>query len=621
MRALLFVALSAAAVGAEGVEVASPNGKVRIQVSASRERQLQYSVTLGKTAVIETSPLGITVDGVRLGEGVQLGAAERYRINETYPWNGGHSTAVNNAHGAKIAVTHTASRTRYTVEVRAYDDGVAFRHLVPGAGSRTPDEATVFRLPAGSVVWFHDFEGHYEGIHTRKAVEEVPAGQWAAPPLTFKLPGGAGYGSITEGGLRRYAGMGLQASGAREFAARLGHAIPPSYPFRLRYKDDIERMSRPAPVEGPITTPWRIVMAGPDLNTLVNSDIVANVSDPPDPKLFPQGARTPWIKPGRAVWKYLDGGENTLETVKEFSRLAGELGFEYQVVEGFWQKWSPAELKEAVEYSRRFGVGLWLWKHSRDIRTPETLRAFLSQCRDAGAVGVKLDFYDHEAKPVVELYEAALSAAAEFRLLVNFHGSNKPTGEARTWPNELTREAVRGMEGRKNPRAQHDATLPFTRQLAGHADYTPVHFGERRNDTTWAHQIATAAVFTSPLLTYGAHPKSLLANPASEMIKSIPSVWDETRVVEGSEIGETAAFARRRGQEWFVGIVNGLTARTMRIPLGFLGEGEYEALVVRDHPQESGNLVVETLKLRRSGHVTANLASGGGFIARFRKAQ
>ena len=612
---------ASAALAAEGVETLSPNGRVRIRVGVNNAGQLEYSVSLGGAAVVEPSPVGITVDGVALGSGVRLGAAERYRVNERYPWNGVHSTAVNNANGAKIAVTHVASKTQYTLEVRAYDDGVAFRHVVPGSGSRVPDEATQFRLPAGSAVWRHDFEGHYEGVHTRKNVEEIPPGEWAAPPVTYKLPGGAGYASITEGALLRFAGMGLQATGNRTFAARLGHAIPPSYPFRLRYKDDIERMSKPAAVEGVITTPWRIVMAGKDLNTLVNCDIVHNVAPPPDPKLFPQGARTPWIKPGRAVWKYLDGGENTLETVKEFSRMAGELGFEYQVVEGFWQKWTPEQLKEAVEYSRRFGVGLWLWKHSRDLRGGDSLRTFLRQCRDAGAVGVKLDFYDHEAKPVVELYEAALTAAAEFRLLVNFHGSNKPTGEARTWPNELTREAVRGMEGRKNPRAQHDATLPFTRQLAGHADYTPVHFGERRNDTTWAHQIATAAVFTSPLLTYGAHPKSLLANPAVEMIKSIPAVWDETRVLEGSEIGEVAAFARRKGQEWFVAVVNGLTPRQMKIPLAFLGDGAYEALLVRDHPEDSGAVNVEKGRFSRTQSVTADLKSGGGFVARFRKAQ
>src|SRR5262249_47035120 len=152
-----------------------------------------------------------------------------------------------------------------------------------------------------------------------------------------------------------------------------------------------------------------------------------------------------------------------------------------------------------------------------------------------------------------DLYQSLLREAAELKLLVDFHGANKPTGEARTWPNELTREAIRGMEASKlADRATHDATLPFTRMLAGHAEYTPLHFGERRRNTTWAHQVASAAILSAPLLTYAAHPANMLANPCADMIKSIPSFWDETVVLPPSEIGEVAVFARRRGETWFL---------------------------------------------------------------------
>src|SRR6185295_10906450 len=112
--------------------------------------------------------------------------------------------------------------------------------------------------------------------------------------------------------------------------------------------------------------------------------------------------------------------------------------------------------------------------------------------------------------------------------------------------------------------------LPFTRFLAGHADYTPVHFGERRRETSWAHQIASAIVFTSPLMIYGAHPQHILDNPAVELIRTIPSVWDETVVLPPSEIGEVAVFARRSGHVWFVGVMNGLTGKTIRVSLDFL---------------------------------------------------
>jgi alpha-glucosidase len=156
-----------------------------------------------------------------------------------------------------------------------------------------------------------------------------------------------------------------------------------------------------------------------------------------------------------------------------------------------------------VAYARQYHVGIWGWRHTKELRDPAVRREFFQKCQELGLAGVKLDFFDHEGKEVVELYQACLREAAESKLLMNFHGANKPTGESRTWPNELTREAVKGMEASKlQERARHNPTIPFTRLLAGHADYTPVHFGARRGDTTWTHQLASAAIFTSPLMTY-----------------------------------------------------------------------------------------------------------------------
>ena len=204
-------------------------------------------------------------------------------------------------------------------------------------------------------------------------------------------------------------------------------------------------------------------------------------SPPPDKKIFPQGLNTDLIKPGRAVWRYLDGGENTFDGIKEFSRLAGQLGFEYNVVEGIWQRWTEMQMRELVDYSKQQDVKLWFWKHSRMLRTPQAREDFFSLLSRFGVAGAKIDFFDHEAKEIIDLYQALLRSAAEHRIMVEFHGANKPAGESRTWPNELSREAIRGLEYRSmSLRSVHNTTLPFTRFLAGHGDYTPVHFGERR---------------------------------------------------------------------------------------------------------------------------------------------
>jgi alpha-glucosidase len=500
---------------------------------------------------------------------------------------------------------------------------VAFRFVIPGEGQRVPDEASTFSFIYNSIVWWHDFEGHYEGVHKRKRINDFDEGEWAAPPLTVKLSGNLGYAAITEAALVNYPGMGLRSDGKMGFTTVLGHALPVSHPFDLRYgKEEAKRLATPAAIDGPITTPWRVIMIGKDLNTLVNSDIISNLSPAPDQKIFPQGIKTDWIRPGRAVWRYLDGGENTFEGIKEFSRLAGQLGFEYNVVEGLWQRWTEAQMRELVDYSNQQNVKIWFWKHSRALRTPQARDDFFSLLNRLGVIGAKIDFFDHEAKEIIDVYQALLRSSAEHKVMVEFHGANKPAGESRTWPNEMTREAVRGLESRSlGLRSVHNTTLPFTRFLAGHADYTPVHFGERRRETSWAHQIASAIVFTSPLMIYGAHPQHILENPAAELIKTIPSVWDETIVLPVSEIGELATFARRKNDVWFVGIMNALTGKTVRVPLDFLSARRYQATLVRDQMDEPAAVKIEKITVGRRDTLTIKMRAGGGFVARFQPAK
>jgi alpha-glucosidase len=167
------------------------------------------------------------------------------------------------------------------------------------------------------------------------------------------------------------------------------------------------------------------------------------------------------------------------------------------------------------------------------------------------------------------------------------------------------------MESRKSPRARHDATLPFTRMLAGALDYTPVHFGERRNDTTWAHQLATAVSFTSGLLTYAAHPKALVESPAVDLIRSIPAVWDETRVLRGSEIGEVSILARRSGKIWFLAVLNGESPRRLKVPLSFLKSGSWSTLAASD-PQN-----LEKTTTTPDTTLDLDLTAGGGYLARY----
>ena len=613
----------------EQVQIAGPDGNVKLTVLPNAER-LTFTVTLGNTTVLDPSTIVMNLDGYDLSSGVVFGSVDSYEVNETYPWHGAHSTAVNHCNGARIWLQNDLSFIDYILEIRVFDDGAAFRHIIPGdeGTSHVPDEHTTFVIPACSTVWYHNLDGHYEAAYEKDDISDVSPGQWAGPPVTFKLPGSAGYGSLTEANLVNYSGMALEADGRRGFVTGLGHRQPLNYPYELRYgREEARRLGRPASVSGTITTPWRVVMVARDLNTLVNSTIMPNLCPPPDLKYFPDGIKTEWVKPGRAVWRYLDGGDRSFEGMKEFSRLAGQLGFEYHVIEGFWSRWSDEQIREIVECSRQQGVRLLFWIHSNRLSTPEEREKFFKRLHGLGVAGAKIDFLDHEAKEVIDHYEKLLKKAAENRMVVNFHGANKPTGRARTWPNEIVREAVRGMESSSlRERARHETILPFTRYLAGHADYTTMHFGERRRDSTWAHQIASLAIFAGPLLTVAAHPQSVLDNPAVDVIKSIPAVWDETIVLPESGIGELAIFARRTGALWFLAVMSGPQAKTIQVPLSFLGDGQYNVSLVHDNkendaPSGTGQaaVVLEDRTVRRGDTLTIEMSSGGGFVGRFSK--
>ncbi len=605
------------------VQVTSPDGKLKFTILPNTER-LTYTVMLENRTMIEASPIVMKLDGYDLSSGVVFNNLDRYEINETYPWYGAHSTAISHSNGAKISLTHDLSSINYTLELRVFNDGVAFRHVIPGdeTVSRVPDEYSAFVIPDGSTVWYGGLaDGHYETEYSKKSITDVQPGEWAGPPLTFQLPSDAGYASITEANLVNYSGMGLEADGRRGWIVGLGHRQPLNYPFELRYgRDEGARLGKPAAIAGTITTPWRVVMVGQDLNTLVNSAVLSNLCPVPDPKLFPEGTKTPWIKPGRAVWRYLDGGPEGLEGMKEFSLMAGQLGFEYNVIEGFWSKWTMEQRKELVDYSKRQGVGVWFWKHSRDLRTPEAREEFFKMLHDLGVIGAKIDFFDHEAKELIDLYEALLRKGAEHHILLDFHGANKPTGRERTWPNELVREAIRGMESRALvDRARHETILPFTRYLAGPADYTTMLFSDRRRNTSVAHQIASLVVFASPLLTIAANPQSILSNPAVDVIKSVPSLWDETIVLPDSKVGELSVFARRAGNTWYLAVMCGPQARNIRVPLSFLGNGQYKATLVRDDNADDTLVKVKNLSQQRNDSLTIEMRAGGGFLARFSK--
>jgi alpha-glucosidase len=573
--------------------------------------QLHYKVAFKGQPVIEPSALGLQLATQVVGPGQAFGRVQRTSVAETYAWRGVHSRATNAYNQASLPVTPTAPAAAFRLEARVFNDGVAWRYVVPTAGAGTVQaDNTEFTLPAGSTIWSQSDINNYEGRYQRQRIEDVPAGQKAGPPLTAVLPGRLGYLAITESGLTNFAGFSLVATRPRVFQAKL---------------------AGPVATSATVETPWRIIEIGADLNSLVNCDIVPNVSPKPDAALFPQGVATPWVQPGRSVWSWLSGNRAvTFENMKRFSKWAGELGFEYNLVDEGWAHWNDggkdpwALLQELVAYSAAQKVKVWVWKAYPDhdgapgLQQAAARQAFFRRCHEAGVAGIKIDFFGTESQQIIEFYQAALHDAAELHLLLDFHGANKPTGESRTWPNELSREAVRGLES-ETVLLDNNTALPFTRYLAGPADYTPLTFGPLGKGTTLAHQVASMATFTSPFLCVAANPEDIIASPARELITSIPTVWDETIVLPQSEIGGLSLLARRRGTTWYLAALNGATGRQLPVSLAFLGKGSYQALTLADSPAAPSSGLIKRATVTPKTSLTLPLSAGGGYLGIFRK--
>ena len=627
------------------IEVASPDGKVVAAVSVDPSGRLTYRLARDGAVVMGNSPMGITVDGQDLGANVSLGEPTRSVVNEKYPWRGVKSEVVNHCNEVTIPVVEKASSKKWTVEARAYDDGFAFRYVVPGEGTRkVTGEATGWKLPAESMVWTMVNTRDYEGSFEKLPVAKIPRTHaeddlenkflkyspvHLGLPVTVELADGT-YAALLEANVLGYSGMTLR----------------PTYTTLLegKFEDDPEGWT----MDGEIRSPWRLTMTGPDLNALVNCDLVQNVSTPPSKDIFPDGVNTAWLKPGRVLWQwwaYNDPGTHW-STQKWFVDQAAKLGCQYYLVDEGWQhtrqEWfGPGEdswpkMKELCDYAKTKGVGIWAWqawtlKKTRQwpgLETKEKREEFFRKAAEAGIVGVKIDFMNSESHDLLAFYEDCCREAAKHKIMVNFHGANKPAGEGRTWPNEMTREGLKGLEHNKwsDLPPSHYATQPFTRNLAGPCDFTPLTLQpEFLKGTSYALQLASSVIYTTQLLCWADKPDLYLANePVADFMRNIPTYWDETRVLPDSEIGRLAAFARRKGDTWYVAILNGdaENGRDYPLALPFLGDGKYTATLYQDNPDKADDLrFVKKDSITSDTRLPVKMRPGGGFVGVFKKAK
>lgn len=596
--------------------VTSPSGKVAAQVGVSGGRIVLAVRRDGKT-VLEPSPLGVTVDGVDLGENAEPGTSETYTTNTTYPDPRGPGSLKDQCKGVKLTLKTKVSASSWILDVRAYDDGVAWRYLVPGSGTRkVTGEATSFVLPEGSTYWSHHETGAYESNFIPFPAKGSTAIKPVTMPITTELPEG-GFACITEANILGYSGMTIGPRG------RILTGV---------FEDDTEGWN----IEGNITTPWRIFIAVDSLDALVNQSIVYNVSPPPDTKLFPKGKDADWIKPGRAYWTWNIGGRESAnwDRIKGFIDDAASLNCPYYVIDDGWRderygwfrngKNEWASLKEFTAYAATKNVKLMVWQNSNALPDLAAQEEFFLNVSEAGAVGVKMDFLDGERQKTLEFYRSCLEISARYKVMINFHGAYKPAGEERTWPNWLTREAILGMEHGGGSR-QHICALPFTRLVTGPADFTPTDFRpEVIGNSTAGSQMAIAVAYASPLLHWNDSIESYKAQGPEvlEFICNKPAVWDETRILPGSKIGKAALMARRSGKVWYVATINGTDQdMTHEIKTSFLAAGKWDAVSFSDVPGDKTKLSVDKSSVTNTSVVNARMSPGGGSVMVIRPAR
>lgn len=612
-----------------------------MEVSVNTNQQLVFTVSFNGQTVIQESPLGLNVDNCPLGSKVKSLTKNAVKGSET-----------------TYMIEHVDGR-RLLVDTRTFNDGIALRYRIPAHGAVCIyDELTSFNFPSKTRVWYASGPFQYGWLqqYQERNTDDVK-GELLAPPATFRLPQGI-YAAITEANLFNYHGAVLfgMAPNCVKFGyvENKGHMVSgvitglPDSKYWHEVVKGVPWVVTPKAGADEVVTPWRVLMLGDDLNGLVNNTIMAQVCDRPDPALFPQGAKTDWIKPGRASFTWLVEGPNRLSIAnhKKYVDGCSELGIESVVVDDGWELWQQTEkdangrnkwqmLKELVDYARERNVNIWVWRASSPrhgnhtdagLVDPDERANFMKKCAEAGVKGLKIDFFHTENLFTVNLMEDILKAAAKEKLMVIFHGVNKPTGDSFTYPNLLAKEAVRGLEcvGGENswapgpPWPYHDTVLPFTRWLVGAADYTPLNFrGFCHPSVTFAHQLSSIYMFTSPMLIFSADMEDMLTSPGRSFIESVPVTWDQTVVLPQSEIGKIAALARRKGDVWYLTVLNGEDARTFDAQLNFLPKGNYTMEIAVDAPDNRKLIQVKSRKVRSGARLQEPLMSGGGFVARF----
>ena len=603
------------------IRLKSRDGKIIVSLY-SGDRHLSYDVTYGGKPVIGKSPLGLIVDKRDLGGDVTVVARPQKRdINDRYPLLGSHAVAINRAQEWMIPLE--SSHIRYQLFVRLYDDGVAIRYTIPDGAKRIDRELTSWNLTNSveKLAW-SEYSTCYEGKSYVTPVSKISEGTVVLGPVTVQ--GKGYYLSVSEADCEDFPDMAF----VKNRNMLLSYFPTQREGWSVNDSASVNTNVLHGRYRGYRVTPWRTVIIANSLTALVNSDLLTNVCPARS-----KNADFSWVKPGRCLWQWWSIGAPQFEDQHQWYDAAAKLKWEYYLIDEGWRGWRQdgkdnwQMLREAIAYGNKVGVKTLVWVNSKEMRHAAERRAYLEKVKACGAVGIKIDFIPQATPDIMKWYVGGMQDCAELKLLLNYHGSVKPTGLSRFYPNDITREAVRGDEWhmsrykRVMPYEQ-DVCLPFTRLMSGPADVTPVMLNPAELSSakyTWAHEFAQAIVYLSPITHFCDKYNYYLDSPMFDLFQDIPTVWDETRVLDCTRMGEVVAYARRKGDVWWIGVMNGADSRKIKIRLDFARDGA-KAILVYDDSASQASIKRQNRTVSCGETINLNLAAGGGFVAKISNA-
>ncbi|MDF2926381.1 MAG: glycoside hydrolase family 97 protein [Paenibacillaceae bacterium] len=549
-------------------QIYSPDHRLLLTL-ALEEGSLFYHATLCGRSVMGRSPLGLDTDICDFTNGLTPIEVFRSTAEEDFAIPA-FKKPLCKTHASCLTWILTKRGHFLHAEAWVSNDGAAVRLSVPGQGPVTVyREAAGFRVPENTAnLYAQKLLFSYEDFYNPVPIDDLHQNALGFP-LLAQL-GSSLWALYTEAAVFGNDYGGSHLSSTREDPALL---MLQRAPDQLGF----------SACERPFSTPWRTVITG-TLETIINSNVLESLSSPSiveDPS---------FIKPGRSLWSWMCDKDAHKDPVKmrEYIDAAAAMKFEYSLIDGGWS--GNIDIPSMVEYGAAKGVGIWIWAHSQDLRDPAAAEEKLKLWSAWGVAGLKLDFFESDSQERIRQYNMLAELAAQYRLMLNFHGSTKPGGASRLWPHVLTYEGVMGSEfyldycsfAPAGPDAAHNCTLPFTRNAVGPMDYTPVVYESRKTGTTDAHQTALTVVFTSYALHLAEKASVLLVHPCRPFLTHVPVVWDETRLLEGMP-ASYVTMARRSGKSWFIGGICARRPRTADFSLDFLTEeGDYEATLYSD---------------------------------------